>query len=190
MTGNKSAVETAEAAFHSSDWGSFFGSIEAPACCGVHASKRAVAATVAEVVWSLVPANQTLTELAESVQTHPLLAPIGLSIMPILPCSLNCCAAQHESERWLATAASFGYATEVGWLRECLSWAAEWSELHGVTEIKTPVFKLAIQTESNMISRQIKRHGTTRTEGAAAGLRFPFAAPVKAGRDSHLRTPA
>ena len=113
----------------------------------------------------------------ESVTAHPLLAPFGISVLPIAPCRLDCAAAQATSDRWLELAAVHGYTDELTWLRECLSWAVVWSELHGVTEIKTPVFKACFEGASSPGPLQIRRAGTAAVEGATTGLSFPYAAP-------------
>jgi hypothetical protein len=46
---------------------------------------------------------------------------------------------------------------------------------------------MAMEGPSEAGPREIRRLGPTWTEGAVVGLRFPFAAPAKLGRDSHGR---
>ena len=76
-------------------------------------------------------------------------------------------------------AVGHGYAAEVGWLRECFSWSVLWSELHGIAEVKTPVFKICFETGSTAPKVLIRRRGIARAEGSAAGLSFPYAAPAR-----------
>ena len=116
--------------------------------------------------------------MPESVAAHPLLAPLGISALPVAPCRLDCPLALEAAEQWLEVAAGQGYAAEAGWLRECFSWAISWSELHGVTEVKTPLFKMCLETGSALRTRTIRRAGTSAVEGSAAGLSFPYAAPA------------
>jgi thioesterase domain-containing protein len=176
LAGAAEAVERARMAFELGEHAAFVAALDLPPCCAGHAARRDPprAATAALV-------------LPESLRTHALLAPLGLSVLPVLPCAPDCPSAAEAAERRLAQAAAQGYVEEVGWLRECLSWAMVRSDLHGVAEIKTPVLKMAMEGPSEAGPREIRRLGPTWTEGAVVGLRFPFAAPAKLGRDSHGR---
>jgi hypothetical protein len=161
-----------------------YDSLDVPACCRAHAALRRAGAGVAEAVWDAMPNGDDRVELSESALPHPLLAPLGLHVLPLPPCSLDCPAAAAACASWFELATRLGYGTEVGWLRACLGWAITWSVLHGVTEIKTPILKLAVRTERCGPRREILRRGQTNVQGAIAGLRFPFAPPVRPGRDA------
>jgi SAM-dependent methyltransferase len=58
--------------------------------------------------------------------------------------------------------------------REVLSWPAEWSALHGIAEIRTPVFKLAVDTDATATSCVVRVRGSLWPDGAARGLRYPY----------------
>jgi len=109
-----------------------------------------------------------------------LLAPLGISALPIEPCRFDCPSALDAAEEWLELATRSGYAVEADWLRECFSWSISWSELHGVTEVKTPLFKMCFQTGSTSRGRLIRRIGAAaEVEGSFGGLSFPYAPPVR-----------
>jgi uncharacterized protein len=164
--------------------------LELPACCAACATAPgAVAPSVsatARLISAMAPGDGTELIVPESSLAHPLLSPLGLSLLPVLPCRPDCAQAAQYAERRLERAAAHGYGAEAEWLRTCLSWAMVWSDLHGVVEIKTPVFKLALLTGSQVDSRQIRKLGSNRVEGAIPGLDFPFLAPSRRDRGARL----
>jgi radical SAM protein with 4Fe4S-binding SPASM domain len=170
LAGAPDAAANAQAAWERRDLPAFQALIDLPACCLRHGSDAAGG--------DLFPAHRGTVYLPESVAAHPLLAPLGISALPVAPCRLDCPSALEAAEQWLEVAAGQGYAAEAGWLRECFSWAISWSELHGVTEVKTPLFKMCLETGSALRTRTIRRAGTSAVEGSAAGLSFPYAAPA------------
>ncbi len=97
---------------------------------------------------------------------HAPLAPLGISAL-------------QTSEQWLKIAENHGYTQEVSWLRECASWSTSWSILHGILEIKTPVFKMCIQANAEADAQEIQHIGVSKVAGSTTGLSFPYAAPTK-----------
>lgn len=84
----------------------------------------------------------------ESFETPPenniLLRWVGVRLVPHLPCSFGC--------RWTR---AFALQLESLWnsevladAKEMLSWPVEWSALHGIAEITTPVFKIGTRTDA------------------------------------------
>jgi hypothetical protein len=91
------------------------------------------------------------------------------------PCRFDCPATA-------AAADELGAATDV-WAaaRQSLDaiqrWPVEWSALHGLAELKTPVLKLATNTDPTMeklIVHVRARADAEPVEAAARGVRFPF----------------
>jgi uncharacterized protein len=170
LAGAPEVVAAAEAAWAKRDLAMFRTLLNLPNCCS-------------NCSWNgWLHKYQGNVYLPEGIAVHPLLAPLGISVLPIAPCRLDCPSALEASKRWLDLAAAHGYETEAGWLRECLSWAVSWSELHGVTEVKTPLFKLCFDMGHNTAARLIRRTGATAVEGGAAGLNFPYAVPARQAR--------
>ena len=83
-------------------------------------------------------------------------------------------------ERSWRSAATAGFGEEMDWLLEVLSWPVEWSALHGIAEIKTPVLKVSTRTDATArtLHGAAPRATGFPTEGAH-GLRSPFEVPVK-----------
>lgn len=171
LAGTPATVGDAQAAWERRDLRGFHALLDLPTCCANHRPGAADGV--------LFAAHEGSVDLPESILTHALLAPLGISALPIEPCRLDCPSALEAAGQWLELAASHGYATEAGWLRECFSWAICWSELHGVTEVKTPLFKMCFQSGSSGRARLIRRAGTTAVEGSVTGLSFPFAPPAR-----------
>jgi hypothetical protein len=185
LAGAPAAVAMAQVAWARRDLPAFQALIDLPACCVSHGSDAPGGDLFPAHLFpeQLFPAHQGTVDLPESAAAHPLLAPLGISALPVAPCRLDCPSAIEAAAQWLELAAGAGYATEAGWLRECFSWSISWSELHGVTEVKTPLFKMCFQTGSNSRARLIRRAGTAAAvEGSAAGLTFPYAAPARQSR--------
>lgn len=191
LTGNSQAVAASTAAFEAGDMSRFFESFDGAACCRTPVEAANLAAetkddSVCQAVWKMT-IGESRHEIGLEQTVHPLFSPLGLYPLPLLPCGLSCAAAMERCEQWFKTAIAFGYSTEVGWFREALSWSNEWTELNGVTEIKTPILKLTIRTSAGTARRELAHSGSTLAEGAVAGLRFPFAAPTKVTTASQLR---
>ena len=55
-----------------------------------------------------------------------------------------------------------------------LSWPTEWSALHGIAEIVTPVLRVSTNTDLTGDKVVVQRQGTTYPAEGASGLRFPF----------------
>ncbi len=83
-----------------------------------------------------------------------------------------------ESRRLSAALISFGRkigrAAEMEWLLEVLSWPMEWSALHGIAELKTPVFKATMNTDATAEKYLVRNSGSRTPPEAAHGVRFPY----------------
>lgn len=119
--------------------------------------------------------------VAGSWASNPLLAPVGLAVMPLWPESFACPEWEAEGEALLASADAHGRAEAIGYLREALSWPVSWSALHGVAEVKTPVFRFIRDTSPTAHRLSIRRLGAGMPEAAARGLGFPFAGRAGTG---------
>lgn len=106
--------------------------------------------------------------------SNPLLAPVGLAAMPPWPHGFDDAAAEAEGEALLASAHAHGRLEAIGYLREALSWPVSWTALHGVAEVKTPVFRFIRNTPPTAQKLTIRRRGAAMPETAARGLGFPF----------------
>lgn len=174
LAGAEKPVACAKAAWESGDLQAFRALLTLPSCCLQHAW---------EVAEGSVATFNAAVDFPVSIPAHTLLAPLGISALPIEPCRFDCPSAIEAAEQWLELAAARGYATESDWLNECFSWAMSWSELHGVTEVKTPLFRMCFQSASDTGRRLIRRIGSAaEVEGSAKGLSFPYLPPARRPR--------
>jgi len=98
----------------------------------------------------------------------------GVRAVPHLPCGFECAASHDFAERLLALYPELGYAEQAQRLREMLDWPMEWTALHGILELRTPLLKLAANTDASAEKLTVRWLGRTIPAGAARGLGFPY----------------
>lgn len=104
---------------------------------------------------------------------------LGVRAVPHLPCRFDCSATIEFAERLLALARNNGYSQEAEWIEEILTWPVEWSALHGIAEIKSPLMKLSTRTDATAGKWVVQWAGTDYPKEGAVGLHFPFRPPKK-----------
>lgn len=97
--------------------------------------------------------------------------------VPHLPCRFDCAETTRLANDMLAVGEKSGYVEETGWLQEILSWPAEWSMLHGIAEIRTPILKISTATDATAHRYVVRRHSDTFPKEGARGLMFPYHRP-------------
>lgn len=103
----------------------------------------------------------------------------GVRAMPHQPCRADCPASLDLARRCLEIGRAAGFEEEVGWMLDILSWPAEWSALHGVAEIKTPVLRVSTRTDATARKYAVRWLGEAYPAEGAQGLRFPYQGPSK-----------
>ncbi len=104
---------------------------------------------------------------------------MGVRAVPHLPCQFDCGESIQFGEQLLRVAERAGYTEEVEWIQEVLSWPVEWSALHGIAEIKTPILKISTRTDATASKYVVRWTGTGYPQEGATGLRFPYRAPTR-----------
>lgn len=104
---------------------------------------------------------------------------LGVRMVPHLPCGFSCAATADMGASWASFASrELGLSQEIELLQEMLSWSIEWTALHGIAEIKTPVLKIATRTDASAHRWAVQREGTVFPVEGATGLVFPFSRPT------------
>jgi hypothetical protein len=67
-----------------------------------------------------------------------------------------------------------GFADEIEWLGEILSWPIEWSCLHGIAEIHTPILKFITNTDATSTKYVVQLMGSAFPSKGGSGIRFPY----------------
>jgi hypothetical protein len=126
-----------------------------PRCCRDFYVLVRVDRQCADTLWSmmLASADMRMTDdrhitAGGPIETNVLWRALGLRMIAHLPCKLDCPASRELASAFLAVGIRHGYAPEMHWLHEILSWPVQWSGLHGIAEIKTPVLKLSTRTDA------------------------------------------
>jgi len=67
----------------------------------------------------------------------------------------------------------------MNWLEEILSWPVELTALHGIAEIKTPLFKISTNAGIIGVKHSVRWLGQSFPVEGARGLVFPYRAPER-----------
>lgn len=115
---------------------------------------------------------------------------MGVRAVPHLPCSFRCQASVALAKGLMQVGTGSGYAEEMGWISEILSWPAEWSALHGIAEIKTPILRVSARTDATAVKYTVQRVAPEAAypDDGATGVRFPYRqAPVSFTASENFR---
>lgn len=160
-----------------------------PACCRAFFSEVWQKNGCLDTTWAMVSDCAT-DEAGLKVRVrptyhivNPLLRWAGLRAVPHLACSFHCAPSAQFAEAMLDSTSRAGFEQEVQWLREALSWPVAWSALHGIAEVRTPLFKMAVQTDATPIRYVVEVEGSAPPE-TPNGLTFPYSVPRRRLTDS------
>jgi hypothetical protein len=87
---------------------------------------------------------------------------------------LNCADSLHLAEQFAGVGRSAGLEDAIAWTSEILRWPLEWSVLHGIAEMKTPIVKLCTNSVATPTQFTIRKSGSAYPEDGARGVDFPF----------------
>jgi hypothetical protein len=154
-----------------------------PACCRRFFKQACVAEARVDPVWQMASksrgreAEPLVLEVEGPPHTNVLWRSLGLRVVNHWPCHFGCEATIELAEEFFDAGRRGGYEPQVGWLLEILSWPVEWSALHGIAEIKTPVLKATTNTDATAEKYTVRRLGASYPAEGAQGIGFPYARP-------------
>ncbi len=154
-----------------------------PACCRNFFQRVWVDEQHIDTTWSMAvntekaQRDDTVCQVAGDSRANILLRWLGIRAVPHLPCAFDCASTVEQAGRYLDLGRQLGFGTEMTWLEEMLSWPVEWSALHGIAEIKTPVARIASCTDATAKKYVVQRSGTNYPDEGAQGLVFPYQQP-------------
>jgi len=156
------------------------GLLGVPACCSTHRRRLWAAQPAMDPTWSIA-AGSLLRERSDRRldvdgpwQTNILWRWLAICAMPHLPCSFGCEPSREIADRLLALGREAGYEQEMSWMREVLSWPVEWTALHGIAIVGTPILKISTPTDATDRKLAVRRHGKAYPTEGATGLCFPY----------------
>jgi len=132
-----------------------------PSCCRDFYHQACVKEKKSDTVWPVAlnttnEETENALEIFGSLNTNFLLHKMNLKAIPHLPCSFNCGKSGENSEQFIRLGRENDYAEEMDWLHEILSMKMEWSALHGIAEIKTPLFKMITGVDTTTEKRMVR----------------------------------
>ena len=89
-------------------------------------------------------------------------------------CSFQCSASKQLQNEQLDFLYEKGFKEEADTLSEIYAWPLEWSASHGIAELRTPVIKLAYDTDATGEKYSIRKLGERYPQHGAMGLHFPY----------------
>lgn len=162
-----------------------------PECCRQSFVETWVDARSVDPTWAQAqrtagaPATTTTTttrttlELRAAPFANVLWRWMGVRAVPHLPCRFDCAASVRLGEELRRVGVEAGFADEMAWTAEILSWPVEWSALHGIAEVKTPIVKVSTRTDATAGTLIVRLQSETYPDEGAQAVRFPYRQPAR-----------
>lgn len=103
---------------------------------------------------------------------------LGVKAVPHIPCRFDCAGSLQLARLLADVGRRSGFAEEVEWTSQILRWPLEWSMLHGIAEMKTPILKVCTNAVASSSKYTIRWRGDLYPEDGAQGVTFPFRRPA------------
>jgi hypothetical protein len=129
------------------------------------------------LVGVLPSALPELSNLEGYAELNPLWISLGIRLIPHIACCAKCEESRRLAEKFRALAEASGNGDAFKTCRQMLEWPTEWSCLHGIAEIKTPIVKVSLRTDYSSSKKIVRWRGTGYPLDGARGLSYPFAPP-------------
>jgi hypothetical protein len=170
-------------AFHDNDQRTIGRLLAYPDCCNDFFQRTWVDAGMVDTTWPMAAA----TTSARRENSHSIVIDatslcgmqlrwLGVRAVFHLPCACDCEPSIALAQQHLKLAAEAGFTDEVDWLRKMLAWPVEWSALHGIAEVRSPVVKIVTRTDATPAKYTVRYQGHQHgiPQEAGTGLVFPF----------------
>lgn len=180
VVGRPQDVVEFKAAYDASDDPAIGRLLGFPACCleffrAIWVDERQVDTTWPMALRSVEAAADARTlDVAGPPHANILWRWVGVRAVPHLPCSFSCAATVEFGRRFEAIGREHGLAQEMDWMLDVLNWPAEWSTLHGIAEIRTPILKVSTRSDPTRGKYVVRRAGDRYPEEGAQGRVFPY----------------
>lgn len=151
-----------------------------PKCCRESYRKIWRDQKFVDTTWPMaltsVERHKTITEIEieGKIYNNILWRWTGVRAVPHLPCSFDCRGTEDLAKALISVGRASGFDSEMTWLLEILSWPVQWSALHGIAEIKTPILKILTRTDATAKEYRVLYLGNMYPELGAKGLRYPY----------------
>lgn len=156
--------------------------IEVPPCCAAaHEQNYPYEEPILQILAnsSFEETDTNLAEMAIQPALNIILRPLSLYLYRYHPCSFQCVATASTYTPLVREYTENPPCEEAKWLAEILQWPIQWSALHGIAEILSPVFKLVLPTRATAYKYSLRFMEGDNPEKAARGIQFPYRLPNK-----------
>lgn len=153
-----------------------------PSCCIKHYEKYAIQHRYLDTTWITATDKVVLNDTDYTVhiksdtppESNVLWRWQGIKLVSHMPCSFNCTHTEEIGLKMAELGRQLGYEEEIKWIYEFLSWPIEWSALHGIAEIRTPINKVSSRTDMTPIKYSVQKLSDTYPEDGASGITYPY----------------
>jgi hypothetical protein len=179
--GRTADVSCFKAAYEAADHQEIGRLLGYPACCTAFLCDHPTLAGK-DSTWLGVAGSEAMTGETRIAVLDPLPAcnlpwrRLNIRSVAHLPCGFMCAPTQRLMDRIVTVGTESGYAQEMRWLSDVLSWPVEWSALHGIAEVKTPILKYCTNTEPTAGKYTVRLNGMRYPAEGARGARFSYGA--------------
>jgi len=166
-----------------------------PRCCRTFFQRTWVDAALIDPTWPMAGGQIGDTsevrqiDLTARFECNVLARFVGVRAVPHLPCRFSCPESGSFGSALLELGDELGFTGEMADLKEILNWSFEWSALHGVAEVRTPVMKVAVATDATAECHVVRLHGQAFPKHGARGHRFPYGSPARSFEPSRVPAP-
>lgn len=119
----------------------------------------------------------SLTIYPENV-LNPLWGSLGIAPIPYFPAFADCQHSLEIASAIQSLANETDHKLACSWT-EILSWPIEWSAMHGIAEVKTPIFKRVYNTDPTAKKYVLQLESEIYPINGLNGLLFPYRKPKK-----------
>lgn len=177
-------IDELEATWRSADLVSRAASLGYPPCCAAFMETVAVKRRCLDTTWAMVEGHtyeENGAQIAEidRCPVNPLLSALGLRATPHRPCSFHCQETQRLANAYGDLRVKAAAQPDQEGLAEVLGWPVEWSTLHGIIEVRLPIFKICYDGDATGSCYKVRLTGGAVPEHAAKGLQFPNLLPER-----------
>ncbi|MCC7207978.1 MAG: class I SAM-dependent methyltransferase [Anaerolineae bacterium] len=186
VVGTPEDVAAFQAAYDASDDATMGQLLNYPPCCRAFFQDVWVRQQMIDTTWPMAAASpgepghgDACLELNGPPEANILWRWVGVRAAPHLPCSFQCAETVARARQFMAVGRDAGLGLEMDWLLDILSWPVEWSALHGIAEVKTPVLKVSTRTDATPTRYTVRFAGSAYPAEGAVGVAFPFRQPKR-----------
>jgi hypothetical protein len=130
--------------------------------------------------------DEATLSVESAPETNLLLRWLGVRLVPHLVCRFDCQASLRSGRAFASLGTDLGFADEMEWAAQMLSWPVEWSALHGIAEVRTPIVKIMTPTDVTDRKQIVRVKGASYPREGARGVTFPYSLASAMPHDADL----